>query len=311
MEEVSNFDFTRYDKKSWFKSALLGFFIGLGVIIPGISGSTIAIFFKLYDKLLYAIGNIFKKFKICFIFLLPIILGIIVGFVLGFFSIQYLLTIIPFSIVCLFAGLMCGSAPVVFDEIKNEKKDFKAILLMLLGLIIPISIAIISSHLSLNSGGLSTEWWQYPLCIGIGFVIALTQLIPGLSATAFLMSIGYYASLVDSLHLSTIKGNPMILLVYASLIVGFLIGLISISKLITFLLNKWRGKMFLIISGFVVGSIFAMFYNPEMLEVYSNMNFTVTIRVVDFSLGIVLFIVGFIITFLIYKYDKKSKTLQN
>ena len=34
-----------YTKKTWGKSALLGVFIGLAVIIPGVSGSTIAIIF--------------------------------------------------------------------------------------------------------------------------------------------------------------------------------------------------------------------------------------------------------------------------
>ena len=63
--------------KSWFKSAFLGFLIGLAVIIPGISGSTVAIIFKLYDQFLYAVGNIFKRFKLCFLFLLPIGLGVI------------------------------------------------------------------------------------------------------------------------------------------------------------------------------------------------------------------------------------------
>ena len=53
----------KYNKKTWCKSALLGFFIGLAVIVPGISGSTVAIIFKLYDQFLYAVGNLFKKFK--------------------------------------------------------------------------------------------------------------------------------------------------------------------------------------------------------------------------------------------------------
>ena len=56
----------KYNKKTWCKSALLGFFVGLAVIVPGISGSTVAIIFKLYDQFLYAIGNLFKKFKQCF-----------------------------------------------------------------------------------------------------------------------------------------------------------------------------------------------------------------------------------------------------
>ena len=51
----------KYNEKTWGKSALLGFFIGLAVIVPGISGSTVAIIFKLYDQFLYAIGNLFKE----------------------------------------------------------------------------------------------------------------------------------------------------------------------------------------------------------------------------------------------------------
>ena len=78
----------KYNKKTWSKSALLGFIIGLAVIIPGISGSTVAIIFKMYDQFLYAIGNIFKKFKACFIFLLPIGLGIILGVLAGFLGVK-------------------------------------------------------------------------------------------------------------------------------------------------------------------------------------------------------------------------------
>ena len=65
----------KHDKKSWLKSALLGFFIGLAVIVPGVSGSTVAIILRLYDQFLYAVGNLFKRFKVCFFFLLPIGIG--------------------------------------------------------------------------------------------------------------------------------------------------------------------------------------------------------------------------------------------
>ena len=84
---------SKYTSKSWFKSCILGFLIGLAIIVPGISGSTISILFKLYDKLLYAISNIFKKFKVCVLFLLPILIGGILGIILGFFSVKKLLEI--------------------------------------------------------------------------------------------------------------------------------------------------------------------------------------------------------------------------
>ena len=51
----------KYNKKTWCKSGLLGFFIGPAVIVPGISGSTVAIIFKLYDQFLYAVGNLLRS----------------------------------------------------------------------------------------------------------------------------------------------------------------------------------------------------------------------------------------------------------
>lgn len=101
----------KYNKKTWCKSALLGFFVGLAVIVPGISGSTVAIIFKLYDQFLYALGNLFKQFKKCFVFLLPIAIGIVIGVLLGFIAVKKLLELLPFAIVCLFAGLMSGAFP--------------------------------------------------------------------------------------------------------------------------------------------------------------------------------------------------------
>ena len=53
----------KYNKKTWCKSALLGFLIGMAIIVPGVSGSTVAIIFKLYDQFIYAIGNLLKDFK--------------------------------------------------------------------------------------------------------------------------------------------------------------------------------------------------------------------------------------------------------
>ena len=126
------------------KGGLLGFFIGLAVIVPGVSGSTVAIIFKLYHKLLYALGNIVRKFKKCAKFLVPILIGLIVGFVLGFLAIQRLIDISPFTIIGLFAGLMLGAFPAVYDEVRAEKKTPLRIGLFAVGLAIPVVISVVS-----------------------------------------------------------------------------------------------------------------------------------------------------------------------
>ena len=51
-----------------FRAALLGACIGLAIIVPGVSGAAVAILFGLYEKLLAAIGGIFKRFRACALF---------------------------------------------------------------------------------------------------------------------------------------------------------------------------------------------------------------------------------------------------
>ena len=97
--EESEADLRYQDGKAAFKGGVLGFFIGLAVIVPGVSGSTVAILFRLYEKLLYALGNIFKKFKKCARFLLPIAVGLVVGLLIGFFAVQNLVELVPFAVV--------------------------------------------------------------------------------------------------------------------------------------------------------------------------------------------------------------------
>ena len=125
-------------------SIFVGFSIGLSVIVPGISGSTIAIIMKVYDKLMYSFSNIFKKFKSCFLFLLPIILGIVVGFGLGFVLVVTLLKVAPFITICFFIGLMAGTYPILSEEVKGEKITPKKCGLFAIGLALPLILGIIS-----------------------------------------------------------------------------------------------------------------------------------------------------------------------
>ena len=139
MQEENNLP--KYNLKSWLKSSILGFFIGIGVIVPGVSGAQISIIFKLYDKLTYAISNIFKKFITCLLFLLPIIIGIIVGFVLGFFAVDQLLQLSTIVLVALFAGMMSAGTYSIIGELKTEKFKIKKINLGLIVFLKPLGLS--------------------------------------------------------------------------------------------------------------------------------------------------------------------------
>ena len=300
----------KYNKKTWCKSAILGFFVGLAVIVPGISGSTVAIIFKLYDQFLYALGNLFKQFKKCFAFLLPIGLGLALGVVLGFFTVKQLLDIFPFAIVGLFAGLMVGAFPAVKDELKGAECNFKRLALFGIGVLIPVAIGVLSAVLGANAGaGLDkfarVEAWQVLVSVVIGYALGITQIVPGLSASAILMAIGWFSSLMDSVSLQYWLENPAIFLVYLGLGIGLLLGLFTFSKVLTYAFSKARHTAYSCIVGLSLGSILSMFCNGDVIAVYAGWAVN-GVAWLDIVLGAGLFVLGVFGAYALVKVQRKA-----
>ena len=290
------------------KGGVLGIFIGLAVIIPGVSGSAVAIIMKLYEKLLYAIGNILRSFKKCFWFLLPIAIGAAAGFIVGFFAVKLLLEVMMFAVVALFAGLMAGAFPAVKDELNGEKHTPLRIALFVLGLLIPVAISLVSIFAGGGKQSLEDpQAWQYIVYVALGFVVALTQLVPGLSATALLMTTGHYIPLVDSVSLTYWKSNPEVFAVYACLIAGFIAGLLCFAKLMTLLLKRRHAATFHAVAGLALGSIVTMFFNPEVYAEYIDWANGARFSL-DVAMGAVLFAAGFAIAYAFVRVQRK-KTL--
>ena len=292
------------------KGGILGAFIGLAVIVPGVSGSAVAIIFRLYEKLLYALGGIFRRFKESARFLLPIALGGIVGLAAGFFGVRFLLNLLPFAIVALFAGLMLGAFPAVTDEIKGEKPTPLRIILFLLGLLFPIGLSALSvfgtpDMLSLEN----LAWYHYILFLLVGYAIAVTQLVPGLSATALLMTFGCFTPLMNSVSLTYWQENPMVLLVYACLAVGFVLGLLTFSNGLSRLLEKKRAPAFYTIAGLSLGSIVTMFFNPEIVEVYESWTIGAAMWR-ELGIGMALFGIGIIAATYFVRYER-NRVMKN
>lgn len=307
----------KYNRKTWCKSGVLGFFIGLAVIVPGISGSTVAIIFRLYDQFLYAVGNLFKQFKKCFAFLLPIGIGMVLGVLLGFITVKKLLELLPFAVVGLFAGLMSGAFPAVKDELKGAEWTAKRLALFALGVAIPVALGCFSAF-SVGDGksGAAVDafavvkWWHIPVALVVGYVVGVTQIVPGLSASAILMALGWFSSLVSSVSLTYWRENPMILLVYAGLAVGFLIGLFTFSKLLTYLFGKARHTAYSMIVGLSLGSILSMFCNGDVVAVYIGWAKNGVVWL-DLLLGVALFAVGVVGSYLLVRYERKKNKENN
>lgn len=293
------------NKKQWIKALILGVLIGLAVILPGISGATLAIIFGLYSAMIYSFGNILKHFKQCFLFLLPIGIGIAIGFIMGFLFVQKVFDLQPFIIICLFAGLMIGSFPAVYDEIRGIKWNLKRIALFVLGVLIPVAIGIISITIQTASSDPIVPTITLMIAyLVIGFVVSLTQIIPGLSCSALLMAFGQFGAILASVHLSYLKENPLVLLPLALLAIGFAIGIVVFSKLLNKLFEKQKDNTFTIIVGLSVGSIITMFLNPDIYAIYTSWKTTNEV-LMSLGIGIVLLLLGLVISYILVKYQRK------
>ncbi len=302
----------KHTPKSFGVAFVLGVVIGLAVIVPGVSGSTVAIMFGMYAAMLYAIGNIFNDFKRCIGYLLPIGIGAVIGFLGGFLIIQKVFGKYMFAVVCLFAGLMCGAIPALTAEVKGERRSVGRLALCVIGVLIPLAVGTVSILLAGGAVGNATEsFTEFPihlfiLYIPLGAVVSATQIIPGLSATAILMACGQFAPILNSLHLDYILENPAVLGLYICIGGGFLGGIVLISRLFSKIIEKHRAPTFFLVVGLSIGSILSMFLNTDMWEVYTAWSEGAD-PTLSLVVGAVLLAVGFVCSFALTRYELKKR----
>ncbi len=82
-------------------------------------------------------------------------------------------------------------------------------------------------------------WWIYVVAVPIGLFLGFSQVIPGLSATAFLMLIGFFRPLVESVSVTYWSTYPQIFAFYVIMGISLIAGFILTSKLMT-VLFKWN-----------------------------------------------------------------------
>ena len=261
---------------------LKGIIIGIGKIIPGVSGGMLAISLNVYDKSIEAISNFFKDIKSNTSFLTKLGLGIIIAIVLFSKIINYSLTYYYLSTMLFFIGLIIGGIPSVIKETKKEV-SLKNINLSLVAIIFILGIGFLSKIFSFNK----VDESNFFILVIMGVIEALTMIIPGISGTAILMMLGYYNLIIEAfsnLTIPTLFIDSMSILVPFS--IGIILGVICLVKVINLILNKYRNKSYYLILGFVISSIFLLLVNLFKLN-YSILTilFNILFLVVGYIIG--------------------------
>ena len=229
-----------------------GILIGAGAILPGISSGVFCVIFGIYEKLVNSILNLFHDFKKNIIFLFPLVLGGIVGVLLVGKLLNFLFSTYPMPTKFCFIGLILGSIPILFKR-ANGDKGFR--LHYLTFLISAFLLGVISIKLEnvlpqIFNIQVSNSYFFY--LIFAGFLMSIGIVVPGVSSSVILMSLGIYTTYLDAV------ANVNLCILFP-LGIGILIGGFIFLKLIQFLLCNYHTQTFYAIIGFVLGSVLVLY----------------------------------------------------
>ncbi|HIR28582.1 MAG TPA: DUF368 domain-containing protein [Candidatus Choladousia intestinigallinarum] len=218
-----------------------GALIGLGAVLPGISGGVLCVVFGIYKTIMELLSNPFKNFKTHVPKLIPIIIGGGIGF-LGIANLlAYFLEKYPDTSVCLFVGLIAGMLPSLFREAGEQGRTSGSFFSM--GIAMAVIFALLG-WLNVASIVITPNFGWYLFC---GFCLALSVIAPGMSFSTLLMPLGLYTPFVDGIgHLDfsvLIPGG-----------IGALATVICLAKAVNALFDNYYNLAFHAIIGIVIAA---------------------------------------------------------
>ena len=169
---------------------LQGALIGLGAVLPGISGGVLCVVFGIYKTIMEFLADPFRKFKTHVPKLIPIGIGGVIGF-LGVANIlSFLLDKYPAQSVCVFIGLIGGMLPSLFREAGEQGRSKASFISMGIAMVLVFALLI---SLQVFSVQIMPNFLWYIFC---GCCLALSVIAPGMSFSTLLMPLGLYEPFV-------------------------------------------------------------------------------------------------------------------
>ncbi len=238
-----------------------GMIIGVFMLVPGVSGGSIAILLGIYDKLLDSVAGFFSEIKNNFKFLGCITIGALLGFALMSRLISYLLEVAYLQTIYLFIGIIVGGLWNTFQEQGGLKR--LRIVPLLLGVIFSVLLKFLPNNLMHFQGQMVVL--RFLLYLISGVVLAAALILPGISFSMMLLSLGLYNDFVKA-----ITRFDILFLIPIGLCVIF--GIIVSSKILATFLKKAPDSCHSMIDGFVIVSVMDMFASVKN---YSGVEFGV------------------------------------
>lgn len=260
---------------------LQGSLVGLGAVLPGVSGGVLCVIFGIYKTIMEFLADPFKRLKTHFPKLFPYGVGFIIGFLGVSKLLGFLLDRYPDPSVCVFVGLITGMMPSLFKEARKKGVSKGSYISMVIGAAF-IFTALIGLKF-LNIVILPNFAW-YVFC---GFCLALSLIAPGMSFSTLLMPLGLYAPFVDgigSLNFSVLIPGG----------IGALVTIVLLSRAVNAIFDNHYSVAFHAIIGIVIAA-------TVMIIPFSSFTVSVTSCIIN----IICIVCGIVVATVLDKLNTK------
>lgn len=275
------------------KLVLEGFIIGIGKIIPGVSGAMFAMMFGVYEKALNIISNLKTELMKNLKFMILLGLSILLAIIFGSNIIKKCLDNYYMQTMFLFIGMMIAGIKPLFKNVEGSKVKPGNIICAVAISILLILLDFVD--LGVTEGALTKTPTTIIMLFVSGFLDAVTMILPGVCGTALLMILGYYDVIINSLgdifNFSNLNNNLFVLIPFS---IGMVIGILLVSKAVNYLFKNHKIETYYTIIGFAIMSTIILFIKA----------ITVPYTTMELVVSIILLIVGFILASLIRKLEK-------
>lgn len=226
--------------------AVKGLVIGATMIVPGVSGGTMAIILGIYDRLISAVSSFHKSVRKNLLFLGLFALSAGAGLFLFSAPLSWLLEHYQVPTICFFIIVVICGIPVIGKKSGISHVNIQVVWYLILGAALVVTISRIPGDFFVLQSGEQKGAWLSLLIAGIASAVAL--ILPGISFSHFLLILGLYDGLLKAIR--TLDFGFLI-----PLGGGVLLGTFLLSRLLEKFMEKYPKQTYLIILGFIIGSI--------------------------------------------------------
>lgn len=269
---------------------LEGALIGLGAVLPGISGGVLCVIFGVYKPLMEVLGNPLKNWKKHLNLLIPIVIGVVVGFLGVAKLLGFLLERYPGPSVFLFVGLIVGMLPSLFREAGEQGRNKNSFIGMGAAFIIVLALLVCLMFV-FNL----TIPFNFFTCLFCGFSLALSIIAPGMSFSTFLMPLGLYQPFVEGI-------GSLDFGVLIPVGIGAAVTFVLFVRGINYMLKHHYSVMFHSIIGVVMAATILTPFEKELLEVAYQ---TTGAIIINIGFGIVGAVAGLFLDKFNSRYTKE------